>query len=262
MSPYADAPPAIGPRALRLRYNPVFLPEYFSTIVISLAISIPFLVVPIQGAKPLWQNPHAPVGLALYGVVIFLFLHLTFEARRRHRRLVVEADPDLGITVRSGDRIVRLDRLDRCTLDLGSHYGRRARELHLLDAQGHELVVHDGLVGLDEFRRLLGSLLDQPIDVLHDDRQLEIDVAESWRERHAIFPTTVDASIARAILRFFFLIPVAFVEFVSNLWLNFELIRSGLAPLTVYCAPLTLLFAGLVNRYVSYYLLTSRRMNR
>ncbi len=250
------------PRVLRLRYNPVFLPEYFSTIVISLAISIPFLAVPMGGGVPIWKNPHAPLGLALYAFGLYLLLHLTFATRQRHRRLLVEADPDLGIVVRSGDKVVRLDKIDRCTLDVERFFGRRVRTIRLTDSQGHEIAVHDGLVGLDEFHRLLKTLLDRPIELVHHDPEQELEVADAWRERHAIFPTTVDASVARAVLRFFFLIPVAFVEFVSNLWLNFELVTNGLAILTVYCAPITLFFAAIVNRYVSYYLLTSRRMNR
>jgi hypothetical protein len=260
--PTAVPPPESGPRTLRLRYNNVFVPEYFSTIVISLTISVPFLIVPINGGIPIWNNPHAPIGIGLYLLCIGLLAWQTVHHRLRCRRVIVSLDPEAGVTVRTGDVVVPLKRLDRAELRIDRFFGRRVRALHLRDVRGHELVVHDALDGFDEFLRLVQHLVDRPLEI--DPRLPEVEerIAEAWAERHRLFPLTVEASVSRTVFRVFFLIPVAFVDFVSNLWLNFELMFAGLPALAVYVGPITLLLSAVVNRYVSYYMLTSRRMNR
>ena len=69
-SPTTLAPPDHPARRVRFRYNHIFLPEYVSTVLISLAVSALFMSLTAGGQRPrLWTNPHAPAATAVYLLV-------------------------------------------------------------------------------------------------------------------------------------------------------------------------------------------------
>jgi len=254
------------PRSLRFRYNPVFLPEYLSTIALSIAISAVFLLAEPLGGGVGLKGMHANIAFTLYGVIASLLLALTIFYRRKYRRFVFRSDDDHpGVSLHGKGRVFHLADVDRIEEYLGSFFGRKARTVRIEDPQGWPLEIAESVVDYNGLKRLLAELAERPIEPARDFLPEEAEkVREIWEERHEMFPAPRDVSEAfqRVLWRGVCLLPVCVFDILLNAVVSFSLDGLGRMEFRVYSAPLSLTLSGIVARYVYYYLFTSTALNK
>jgi hypothetical protein len=251
---------------VRFRYNHIFLPEYVSTVLISLAVSALFMSLTAGGQRPrLWTNPHAPAATAVYLLVACGLLLLTWHARRRCGPVELQHDATGELTLRAGPRLVALGEVVTIQETFDRLFGRTVRALVLSDGRGEPATVHEALFHYDEFVAVLGRSTGVPVR-----RAAEFDAAraersaKAWQERHALFPPalSVDDVARRFGWRMVCLLPVAGMDILLSGLTMLLLSRAGQMDLMVYSAPLSLAASGLIARYVSFYFFTSTVLNR
>ncbi len=254
------------PRTIRFRYNPVFLPEYLSTVLISIPISAVFMTTPIGGGRGAFlANPHLLVAIGLYMGIAFGLITLTVYHRRWFGPLIVTHSNQHEIFLKTGSGKIELANVAEARQSIGKFFGRLVRRLHLEDDRGTRAVLSDAIFDFDALRLLLGKLLDQSFEEFpnEDPRQVER-VQSLWQERHAMFPATnnLGEMFSRLSWRGVCLLPVAVVDVLINLGTILSLSKLQQHAMMVYSAPLSLLVSGFIARYIYYYMFTSTTMNK
>ena len=250
------------PRSLRFRYNPVFLPEYLSTVLISIPISAVFMTTPLGGGRgALVANPHLGFAIALYVLVAGWLLTLTVIYRLRFCPVVFSS---LG-QMEAGGRQIEIPNVTGAQQSLGKFFGRLVRLIRVENHRGESVLLCDAMFDYDAIRRLLEELISQRIsDFPHDDPKSVHRVKSTWTERHEMFPPseTLGDVFSRLSWRGVCLLPVAVVDVLINLATILSLSRFQKHALMVYSAPLALLASGFIARFVYYYMFTSTTMNK
>lgn len=252
-------------RALCLRYNAVFLPEYVSTVIISVIISLLCLVAAPLGQKLPGQRVHAVTAAGLYTAMSGWLLFVTWSHRMRYGTVMLSHVAEDRPGVRSSQGVVPFDMVSRVEEDLEGFFGRAIRVLRIHDRLGCTLSVNEGLVGYDHLRRVFASLCETGVEVTPNVRPEHMDAAKRhWDELHDVLPAPAGIIdfIARCGWRTICLIPVAFGDLMLNLALIGALLRAQQPVLLYYAAPFSLLISAILARFVYYYLLTSVVMNR
>ena len=254
------------PRSIRFRYNPVFLPEYLSTVLISIPISAVFMTTPMGGGRGAFAaNPHLAVAAALYVAIAAVLLGLTFLYRRRFRPVVFFCVGENHVWIDAGREEIPLPDVAEVRQSLGKFFGRTVRRLKIEDHRGGTVVVCDALFDYDFLKSLLAELLGKKSLPEPNDEPKQIErVGRLWQERHAIFPATetVGDVLSRLSWRGVCLLPVAVVDVLINLATILSLSKFQQHTLMVYSAPLSLLVSGFIARFIYYYMFTSTLMNK
>ena len=248
--------------ALRLRYNRNFLPEYLSTVLISLGVSWVFLHLAPRGARPPGQNPHAILAVGIYGFAIAWLVGRTFRHRRDYETVVLAAGDGGRIELHAGGRTTDIS--DSTAVEgLTTFFGRSTRCLRLHGPLGETCVVNEVLAGYDGLKRAVESVTGRPraADPEVPPRQLER-AAARWAARHAALPPPDGFDPLRLASRLFCLVPVAVLDFAASGALTIASDVHGQPDLAVYASPAALLASALMARYVYYYLFTNAALNR
>lgn len=254
------------PRTIRFRYNQVFLPEYLSTILISIPISAVFMTTPLGGGRAaLVANPHLAFAIAGYVVVALWLLGLTLLYRLRSApvRFLSMGKNTAWIETRS--RQIRSDQVVETRQWLAKFFGRLVRQTRIEDNRGNAIQFNDAMFHYDAVRTFLAQLLDRDLDQFpHDEPKLVERVQRLWHERHIMFPAseTLGDVFSRLSWRGVCLLPVAVFDVLINLATILSLSKFQQHQLMVYSAPLSLLTSGLIARYVYYYMFSSTTMNK
>ncbi len=254
------------PRSIRFPYNPVFLPEYLSTVLISIPISAAFMTTPIGGGRGAFvANPHLAVAAGLYVLIAFGLLGLTVLYRRRFRSVVFHCLGDSQVWIEAGRQEIALLDVAEVQQSLGRFFGRTVRRVGIEDHRGSAVVFCDALFDFDFLKSLLAELLPtKPLPApLEQPAQIER-VQSLWKERHAMFPPpeTVGDVLSRVSWRGVCLLPVAVVDVLLNWATILSLSKFQQHTLMVYSAPLSLLVSGFIARFIYYYMFTSTTMNK
>lgn len=253
------------PHSLRFRYNPVFLPEYLSTVLISIPISAVFITTPLGGGRAaLVANPHLGVAIFLYLLVAGWLLALTALYRRRFCPVVFSAAGG-NASIEANHLEIEIPSIAEARQTLGKFFGRLVRRIRVEDNRGNAVEFCDAMFQYDAVRSLLEQLMSQGIaDFPHDDPKHVGRVKSLWQERHEMFPSseTLGDVFSRLSWRGVCLLPVAVVDVLINLATILSLSRFQQHALMVYSAPLSLLVSGFIARYVYYYMFTSTTMNK
>lgn len=254
------------PRSIRFRYNPVFLPEYLSTVLISIPISTVFMTTPIGGGRAaLIANPHLGVAILLYLLVAGWLLTLTMLYRRRYCPVVVRSLGPNQACLEAGRRQLPIPLIAEARQSLGKFFGRIVRKIHLEDGRGNSVLLCDAMFEYDAVYSLLRELVPGDLDDFpHDDPKQVGRIQSLWQERHEMFPSneTLGDIFSRLSWRGVCLLPVAVVDVLINLVAILSLSNFQQHALMVYSAPLSLLTSGFIARYVYYYMFTSTTMNK
>ncbi|WP_166825272.1 hypothetical protein [Thalassoroseus pseudoceratinae] len=252
---------------LRFEYNGVFLPEYLSTVLISIPISTLFLATPQLGGLKNWlQSPHVPIACGLYTLIALALLIQTIYSRLfRYHDVQFLPQEDGRVLLYAGLRTFDLDEVDSAKESIGRMYGRTVRLVEVSDGRGWPVPVSECLFHYEQFKLTLASLIRGRIEtdpVLTESLQKK--VGDAWAERRKLFPpaTTAAQFAGRFGWRLICLLPVAFMDLLINTFS--VIILNGLKreEWMVYSAPLSLLLSCLVARYVYFYLFTSTVLNR
>jgi hypothetical protein len=246
-------------RSIRFRYNPVFLPEYLSTIVISIPISALFLHTPLVGGRAaMGANPHFGIAVGLDLAIAGWLLIVTVLHRRKYGPVIVHG-------VDSGMGEVGLRQIAEARQSFGKFFGRLVRRIHVEDTKGEAVVLCDAIFNFDALRTFLVQLLGKDIPHFPHEEPVRTErVRVLWRERHDMFPPTetLGDMFSRLSWRAVCLLPVAVVDVLIHLGSILYLSKFQKDKLMVYSGPLSLLVSGLVARYVYYYMFSSTTMNK
>jgi hypothetical protein len=254
------------PRSIRFRYNPVFLPEYLSTILISIPISALFMATPIGGGRAAFvANPHLGVAIGLYLSIAGWLMMLTIMYRRQFCPVIFYCQGHNGVWIDGGRGEISLPNVAEVRQSLGKFFGRIVRRIHIEDNRGNSAVFCDAIFHFDQVRNLLAELLDGPeAGFLHDEPSLVDRVKSLWDERHTMFPATETLGdvFSRLSWRGVCLLPVGVVDVLINLTTILSLSKFQKHTLMVYSAPLALLVSAFIARFIYYYMFTSTTMNK
>lgn len=253
-------------RSIRFRYNPVFLPEYLSTILISIPISALFMATPLGGGRAAFvANPHLGVAIGMYLSIAGWLMMLTILYRRQFCPVIFYCSGQNAVWIDSGRGEIALPNIAEAKQSLGKFFGRLVRRIHLEDSRGNSVVFCDAIFHFDSIRSLLADLLGTEIGNFPPDEPKHVDKVQSlWHERHAMFPATETLGdvFSRLSWRGVCLLPVAVVDVLINLATILSLSRFQKHTLMVYSAPLSLLVSGFIARFIYYYMFTSTTMNK
>lgn len=252
-------------RQLCLRYNTVFLPEYISTLVISLMVSWLCVVAAPFGAQLPGLRVHAMASASLYAGIVGWLLFVTWSHRRQHGTVLLTHPADEPPHLRTSRGMVPLHSITRVEEDLDAFFGRMIRVLRIHDRHGGTLCVNEGLVGYEQLRRVFASVCDTGVELSPNVVPKQMDATKArWDELHALLPAPAGfvEYVSRCGWRVACLIPVAFGDLLLALVTAGTMVRLQQPALLYYGAPLGLLVSALLSRYVYYYLLTSVLMNR
>lgn len=253
-------------RSIRFRYNPVFLPEYVSTVLISIPISAVFMTTPIGGGRAaLRANPHLGGAIAIYLLIAGWLFFLTIRYRRRFGQVVMTSPGPNQAILRAGSVEMPISGIAECQESLGKFFGRLVRRVRLEDERGNSVTLSDAIFQFDALQSLLGELLPRDANAFpHDDPERVERVKVAWTERHEMFPAseTLGDIFSRLSWRGVCLLPVAVVDVLINLVSILSLSKLQQTEYMVYSAPLSLLTSGFIARYVYYYMFTSTTMNK
>lgn len=250
---------------LRLPYNSIFLPEYVSTVILSVLISWFFLTNVNRIGRGWGQMFHLSAASAGYVLLAAFLIWITWRYRVWFSDVLFLSGGDGRTRVRVSRRWMDLEHLESLEEIVGSFFGRAARILTARNSSGELFEVNECLSGYDELKMILREL--RGIEVTSAERRTAEEMQAlqmRWRRRHQVFPpafTLIDAA-GRLSFRVFCLLPVAAVDVTINAVLNILLQNAGRGALVVYVAPLSLFVSAFIARYVYYYLFTSTRLNR
>ena len=253
------------PRSIRFRYNPVFLPEYLSTILISIPISALFMTTPIGGGRAaLVGNPHLGVAMGLYVSIAGWLLMLTILYRRQFCPVIIYCNGHNAVWVDGGQGEIALPNVAEVRQSLGKFFGRVVRRIHIEDNRGTAVVFCDAIFHFDHVRTLLAELLERNLAGVLQEESKQVDkVKANWDKRHTMFPApeTLGDVLSRLSWRGVCLLPVAVVDVLINLATILSLSRFQKHTLMVYSTPLSLLVSAFIARFIYYYMFTSTTMN-
>lgn len=253
-------------RSIRFRYNPVFLPEYLSTVLISIPISATFMAMPLGGGRAaMVGNPHLAVAVGMYLAIAAWLIVITALHRRRYGPVIFHCLGPGNVWIDSGMGDIDLPSVTDARQSLGKFFGRVVRRIHIEDTRGQTVTLCDAIFDFDAVRALLAQLLGKDIPHFPPDEPGNRDrVRASWRDRHRMFPATETLGdvFSRLSWRALCLLPVAVMDVVINLLTHFFLWEFRHVKLMVYSAPLSLLASGFISRYVYYYMFSSTTMNK
>ncbi len=254
------------PRSIRFRYNPVFLPEYLSTILISIPISALFMATPMGGGRAaMVANPHLGVAVGLYLAIACWLLMMTILHRRKYGPVIFHTMGHNAVWIDSGQGEIDLPNIAEVKQSLGKFFGRMVRWIHIEDTRGRSVMVCDAILGFDAVRALLTRLLEKDIPSFpHEEPEKTERVKAVWRERHDMFPATETLGdvFARLGWRAVCLLPVAVGDVLINVFTHLFLSRFQHDKLMVYSAPLSLLVSSFICRFIYYYMFSSTTMNK
>ncbi|MCA9067907.1 MAG: hypothetical protein KDA84_03230 [Planctomycetaceae bacterium] len=254
------------PRTIRFRYNQVFLPEYLSTIFISIPISFVFMKSAWGGGPAiLVATLHLMVAVALYLGIALWLLALTLIYRMRYTSVKFYRLDDSTTWIETRGRQIRSDHVVQVDQSLGKFFGRLVRKTRIEDDRGNAIQFCDAMFEYDALRMFLGQLLNWDLDQFpHDDPQLVERVQRRWHERHAVFPPseTLGDLLGQLTLRAVCLLPVALSDVLIS-WATLVFLENfQRQELVVYSAPLSLLTSGFIARFVYYKIFSSTTMNK
>lgn len=254
------------PRSIRFHYNPVFLPEYLSTVVISIPISALFLQTPMVGGRAaVGANPHFSIAVGLDLAIAGWLLVMTVLHRRKYGPIIIHGQGQNAVWIDSGMGEIDLPRIADVRQTLGKFFGRLVRQIQIQDDRGRSVVLCDAIFNFDALRVFLTQLLGKDIPHFpHEEPDRSEQVRALWRERHDMFPATetIGDVFSRLSWRAVCLLPVAVVDVLINLGTILYLSKFQKDKLMVYSGPLSLLVSSFIARYIYYYMFSSTTMNR
>lgn len=254
------------PRSIRFRYNPVFLPEYLSTILISIPISALFMGTDMGGGRAaMVANPHLGVAVGMYLALAAWLIVITVLHRRRYGPIIFHCMGPGTVLIDSGTGQIDLPSIMEAKQSLGKFFGRIVRRVHIEDTRGATIMLCDAIFDFDAARALLKQLLGKDIPEFPHEEPAKMERARAhWRERHAMFPATESLGdvFNRLSWRAVCLLPVAVMDVAINVGAHFFLKEFHQVKLMVYSAPLSLLVSGFISRFIYYYMFSSTTMNK
>lgn len=253
------------PRTIRFRYNQVFLPEYLTTIFISVPISAVFLNDPLGGVPvALVGNPHVIVAIAIYFLTALWLFALTLLYRLRYAPVRFYRRGET-VWIETRGRRIRSDQIVDAQQSLGKFFGRMVRQTRIEDNRGNAIPFSDAMFQYDSLRLFLGELLNRDLNQFpHEEPQRVERVQRLWHERHTVFPPseTLGDVFGKLSLRAVCLLPVALFDVLIGWATLFLLNNFQRQELMIYSAPLSLLTSGFVARFIYYNMFSSTTMNK
>jgi hypothetical protein len=245
----------------RFAVNPSLLPEYASTVLISLLVGS---LLSASGRLPALPRDNAQVVAAgvAYGAVAALLLAATL--RNRWRFPAVRID-EAGFSTTALGLVTGAflwGRIDSVEVGPGRFFGRPARILTLKSADTVALEVPDHYFEWEDLVERASREAHRPVS-----RHGSLGEAEAEQlmyvamERDALFGPrdSVLMFFLRLPIRALYLLPVAFLDVAAGLWFTAGLEGSSRhpSPAAAWAAPLSLAASAVISRWVSYTLVTS-----
>lgn len=243
-------------------YNSLLLPEYLSATLLSIVASIGSLWIPVfaylDGNPTPWQLWPA---LGLYLTVAILLIFKTFQHRQNFSRLVISRDEMGTVWIDFPSGRIEQHNLRDCHESLCRFFGRRARQLVLVDDLGTTRTVTDGLYGYDLFRRWLLEGAQIKIHCEEPDIVMQR-IGERWRKRQDYFTEDASAGIFKTnTARWVMLIPILLIDVIFSLISQFSLADVGLENWTPFTAFVGLLISAGASLMIYYRMLTTEFLN-
>ena len=245
------------------RYNSVLLPEYVSTIAISMVTTL--IVASDKKIWPTHGNPHYAVALALYGVLALLLVWLTLHARWRWCVITIEDETVRGSLFGLERFRIRFLDVESIQERIGKFFGRRARRLTIRSFRHDPVEIADFIYDYERLKRLLGERWGRAVEQVGGTPEQWEQLRERALKRKRVFGWPRPWRILLLIpVRAVGLMPVLFVDLFFTLFIvfGFHGDPKGGDPRAVYAAPIALAAAALTARCVYYRLSSSIRLNR
>lgn len=254
----------VGSRARRWEYNAAFLPEYFTTVLVSFLVSWLLLLTPLPAMPWGARRWHTFIALSSYAGVLAWLVFLTLWYRVKYGDVRCAETAEGERVLHAWGRTLFLPSAVAVHERTGSLFGRGVRIMRVVDRAGQAIEFSDAVVEYEELRReVLASV--SPACRQRDELTAldERDLSQIWNHRHRCFPNP--HSLAEVAQRFWFrmfcMAPVA----VFDMALHAALLRLALGmrhpEWVVYVIPISLLLSALVARFVYFYLLTNLGMH-
>ena len=247
----------------RFRYHSAFLPEYVSTIAISLFIMWGVGRIYVRELPPLSGNPHALPAFGLYVLLAAVLLGLTVRHRWVHCDLLVADEWMEGRRFGLQVFLIGWSQVEDLVERRGAFYGRRARVLSVVVYGRAPIVIADSIERYHRLRKRIAEASGKAIRVegLSDDDVRRFQEAEG--ERHAAFQ--VDSGFLGALVRvggwLFSLLPVFVVDVITTMFLMHGVFREPgyfrFKPGVYWANVIALGAAAVAARYIYYYLFSS-----
>lgn len=250
------------------RYHQPFLPEYITTIAISLAANWVVVAVSDFDELAVEGNPHVYGAVAAYTAVIFTLVGLTFLHRYRFSTVTVtEKGIERGFLGLVASRLP-FAAVEGIEERRGSFFGRRARALVLQTHGLEEIEFTDFMYGYEDFKQ---KVIDGVGKALANEEPLSEreygQLKKAARDRDAVFGAPGLHTIKRRLpFRLLGLMPVVCVELAGALLVIYEVFGrgpdGGPNPLSVYAGAVTLAISGAVARFTYYYIFSTHWAER
>lgn len=249
------------------RYHRPFLPEYLTTIAISLAANWIVVALSESDQVPVEGNPHVFGAVGAYTAVIFTLVGLTLYHRFKFCTVTLT---DAGL-IRTffGFTFSRVPftEIDSVEEQRGTFFGRSARVLALRTRGLEEIAFTDCIYRYEDLKeKVILAAGKEPTNVEPlSERQFER-LKESAAERDAVFGEPGLHTTQRLPFRVFCLIPVGLVDLVGALLVLYEVFGEGPEgkgnPFAVYAGAVTLALSAVVARFTYYYIFSTHWAER
>ncbi|MBN1918863.1 MAG: hypothetical protein JW889_13235 [Verrucomicrobia bacterium] len=245
------------------RYNSALLPEYVTTIIISVLTTL--IVMTDRELLLTHDNPHYSIASAIFAVLALLLVALTLRARWRWCTITVD-----DATVRGSLFAIPKFELPLSTVvsikeEVARFYGRRARRLTIRSTRHDPVEIADFIYGYNHLERMLGERSGASVEPVAIAPEMMDKLRRRALKRHEVFgrprPWRVLLSIPVKVVG---LLPVLCVDLFFTLTVIFTFHGDSQArdPRAVYAGPISLAAAALAARYAYYPLASSIRLNR
>lgn len=248
---------------LTFRYHQPFLPEYVTTIAISLAVNWMVLASSRPGQLPAGDNPHVYGALAAYTAVILTLLGLTVYHRYRFSTVTLTDSGTERRFLGFNFSQVAFDEIDSVEERRGGFFGRSARLLVLRTRAMEETVIADFVHGYDRLREeLLARWPGTPTNKEPLSEREFAQLKEAARLRDLVFGLPGLHNVKKRVpFRVMGLLPVVGVEALGAALVIYEVFgegpQGGPNPLSVYAGAVTLALSGLAARFTYYYIFST-----
>lgn len=250
----------------RFTYNRVFIPEFFSTVVISIAVT---LLTGFWFSKTVHNinSIHKTPSIVLYTLLIIFALYISIHFRRKYSYFVVDSK---GLE-RKGSwysvPFVGFDEIRTIRESRGEFFGKESRFLHI-ELKNNEIIkIYDYIFGYDELHRAIekgiGRKIRQDAFLTHGHvhnfakenyTNLSQKLKAQSKKRDKVFgdPNNFYDNIMEIGRRMLCLLPVCATEFYLKMMIDAVFGRNKDVPTTLsfYSSFISLLISIMVARYV------------
>jgi hypothetical protein len=241
-------------------YHSAFLPEYFTTVCITVLVNWAVNAYSPVDPIPIKDNPYVPSAWILHLWVVVFLLGLTAYYRWRYCTVSLSPDALTRSFPSAAGWAVAFSEIDRLTEHRGWFFGRRARVLEIGVWGGGSVRVTDFIHGYEDLKATLAEASGKPVEheVAEEGALARLRLRATEREK-VFGPAGPFDFLLRIPSRFICLLPVFLLDLIMTLRLVYGAFYQDF--LAVFAGTIVLLVSALGARFIYYYLFSSVFLN-